>query len=108
LRAEVHYREQCIRELDRERAALLREDTVRDARRHTSELYTQAQAAKLDLVREAYLTAEGLEHTEFRPAAWWLFVLDPGGAWFREVREQARAYLEPLSCCAPQPHEDGR
>lgn len=103
LRSEIHNREIRMRELDRERVALLREDRVQQARRRSMELATQAQAAKLEIVRNAYLCAEGLEHTEHRPSAWWLLLLDPDGTWFREIRKGTEAYLEPLSCCLPKP-----
>lgn len=101
LRQSLHDCEHRMRELDRRRAALLREESVQESRRRTEELYAQAQAAKLEIVRDAFLAAEGLEHTEHRPSAWWLLLLDPDGGWFREIRAHTGAYLEPLSCCLP-------
>jgi hypothetical protein len=102
LRQRIYGLGQSLRALERERIALLQEEAVRFARQRLDELQLQAQAAKLDVVRNAFLTAEGLEHTDYRPAAWWLLLLSPNGQWFREIREKTQAYLEPLSCRPPQ------
>ncbi len=101
LRSRIAARQTDLRDLSRERAGLLRESRVTEAREQVARLQLESQAAQLEVVRNAWLTAEGLEHGDHRPAAWWLLLLDPSGAWFRELRSRARAYLEPLSCCYP-------
>ena len=35
-----------------------------------AEIVREVQMAQLELVRNAYLTAESLEHTQLRPTAW--------------------------------------
>jgi hypothetical protein len=102
LRGQIHALQQQMRALERERVALLQDERILQARQRLNELQLQAQAAKLDVVRNAFLTVEGLEHTDYRPAAWWLLLLSPEGRWFREIRAQTQAYLEPLSCRPPQ------
>ena len=61
--------------------------------------------ARLDLVRNAYLTIEGLEHTQLRPTAWWLPLVDPSGAWFDAVVAGTQARLEPLGM-KPSAHKN--
>lgn len=74
---------------------------VREARSGLMELSCKAQAAKLELVRNAILTSRGLRATCNRPTAWWLPLLSPDGAWFRAVANGTKAYLEPLSPQVP-------
>ena len=53
--------------------------------------------ARLDLVRDAYLTTESLEHTQLRPTSWWLPLVDPTGAWFEAMAAGTQARLEALA-----------
>lgn len=97
-----------IRDLERdlqavraEREALVRSAEVIDARRRRMEIDYQAQTEKLGLVRDALTASRGMERTDFRPSAWWLLLVSPDGAWFREIVDRARAYLEPVSPSEP-------
>ena len=56
----------------------------------------EAHLARLHLVRDAYLTVEGLEHTNYRPTAWWLPLVTPGGEWLSAMAAGTQARLEPL------------
>ena len=47
--------------------------------------------------RNALQTIHGLPHTSHRPSAWWFPLLDPSGAWLREVAHTAHFSLEPLA-----------
>jgi hypothetical protein len=56
----------------------------------------EAGMARLNLVRTAILTGSGLVHTEHRPAAWWLPMVDSTGCWFDGIARTAEVYLQPL------------
>ena len=81
----------------RQRRLLERGPEATAARARIAEIVWGAQMARLDLVRDAYLTIEGLEHTQLRPTAWWLPLVDPTGAWFAAVAAGTQARLESLA-----------
>ena len=81
----------------RQRRLLERGPEATEARARIAEIVWGAQMARLDLVRDAYLTIEGLEHTQLRPTAWWLPLVDPTGAWFAAVAAGTQARLESLA-----------
>ncbi len=89
-----------LAEFRRQRRLLERGRDAAQAREMLAALTTQAQMARLVLVRDAHLTVDGLEHTHLRPTSWWLPLVDPSGAWFEAIVEGTQARLEYLT--APQ------
>jgi len=81
----------------RQRRLLERGPEATEARARISGIVRGAQMARLDLVRDAYLTIEGLEHTQLRPTSWWLPLVDPTGAWFAAMAAGTQARLESLA-----------
>jgi hypothetical protein len=70
------------------------EEAARDDRRQAIE--TLGEREKALRVRDAWMTAEALTHTQPRPTAWWFPVVDPGGAWFSAVSETAEFHWQTL------------
>lgn len=86
-----------LAEFRRQRRLLERGPEANAARARMTEIVREAQMARLDLVRNAYLTIESLEHTQLRPTAWWLPLVDPTGAWFEAMAAGTQARLEALA-----------
>ena len=86
-----------LAEFRRQRRLLERSPEAVAARNRITEIVRDAQMARLDIVRNAFLTLEGLEHTQLRPTAWWLPLVDPTGAWLNAMASGTRARLEPLA-----------
>ncbi len=86
-----------LAEFKRQRRKLERSPEAVAARGRMSEIVRDAQMARLELVRAAFLTLEGLEHTQLRPSAWWLPLVDPTGAWLEAMASGTKARLEPLA-----------
>jgi len=84
-------------EFRRQRRRLERSPEAAEARSRITEIVRDAQMARLNMVRNAFLTLEGLEHTQLRPSAWWLPLVDPTGAWLNAMASGTRARLEPLA-----------
>ena len=85
-----------LTEFRRQRRRLERSLEAGQARARIEEIAREAHLARLHLVRDAYLTAEGLEHTNYRPTAWWLPLVTPGGEWLSAMAAGTQARLEPL------------
>jgi hypothetical protein len=85
-----------IGELCDERSEILRGEKATLIRSQIDKLETEAEMTRMSLVRDALLTKTGLIHTQHRPAAWWLPMVDPCGNWFRRVAETTELYLEDL------------
>ena len=86
-----------LSEFRRQRRLLERGPEATAARARLAEIVRDAQMARLDLVRNAFLTAEGLAHTHLRPTAWWLPLVDPTGAWLDTMAAGTQARLEELT-----------
>ncbi|MCC6728175.1 MAG: hypothetical protein IT208_02430 [Chthonomonadales bacterium] len=86
----------AIADLRAHRLELERGAQAGPARRRLAEIEAEAAMARLGLVRSAILTVEGLPHTQHRPAAWWIPMVDPSGAWFDGIVRRTEAYLEPV------------
>ncbi|MBV9849475.1 MAG: hypothetical protein JO250_07290 [Armatimonadetes bacterium] len=85
-----------IAEFRRQRRLLERGPEARQARARIEAITREAQMARLRLVRDAFLTVEGLEHTNYRPTAWWLPMVTPGGEWLSAMAAGTQARLEEL------------
>ncbi len=81
----------------RQRRLLERCVEAKQARALMAHVVQEAQIARLDLVRNAYLTIEGLEHTHLRPTAWWLPLVNPTGEWFAAMVSSTQAQFESLT-----------
>ncbi len=85
-----------INSLKQRRYSIERGPDVEQTRERLAQIETRAEMARLQLVRNALLTTEGLTHTNHRPSVWWLPILDPSGDWFRRLADTAEVYTEPL------------
>lgn len=71
------------------RRALKRKPEVAAREKRRRVLEGEADRERAQRVRDAYMTAAALRHTQPRPSAWWFPAVDPSGAWFRAVAETA-------------------
>jgi len=85
-----------IARLRSERRAIEREGDAAEARAQVLAIEAEAARERLRLVRDALLTRDSLTHTEHRPTAWWVPLVDPCGRWFNQIAEGTRFYIEPL------------
>lgn len=97
IRARISATRMLLTEFKRQRRKLERSPEAVAARDRISEIVREAQMARLELVRAAFLTLEGLEHTQLRPSAWWLPLVDPTGTWLNAMASGTKARLEPLA-----------
>ena len=86
-----------LSEFKKQRRKLERGPEAVATRNRIAEIVRDAQMTQLELVRAAFLTVEGLEHTQLRPSAWWLPLVDPSGAWLDAMASGTKARLEPLA-----------
>ncbi len=79
-----------------ERVELERSEAVLTARRTLVEIEYQAELERLRRVRDAITVSRGLRYTNYRPSAWWLPTVSPGGEWFARLSESATAHIEEI------------
>lgn len=85
------------RALQDEQHALVTSERVRAIHARRRALETDAEVARIEIVREAVIASQGLVRSGHRPSAWWFPLVCPGGGWFEETMRAASYYLEPLS-----------
>lgn len=97
IRERISAAKSLLAEFKRQRRKIERSPDAAQARSRMTEIVRDAEMARLELVRAAFLTLEGLEHTQLRPSAWWLPLVDPTGAWLDAMASGTKARLEPLA-----------
>ena len=73
-----------------------KDETAIEFRATIEKLESQAELARLLLVRDAIRASESLRQNNVRPTAWWLPMVSPGGQWFDAIATTARARIEAL------------
>ncbi len=91
-----HGIKQEIFSLKNQRLTLERGNQAIEARSTIKNIEIAAELARLELIRNLLLTCDGLEHTNHRPSAWWIPMLDPSGQWFEEIVQTTELYTEKL------------
>lgn len=84
-----------IKRLNTERLRVANAPEAKGLHTRADELECAAERARLELIRCAFLTAEGLPQTHARPAAWWFLLLSR--AWFNACAEGLQARIENLA-----------
>lgn len=65
-------------------------------RARIEQLESEAELARLLLVRDAMRASESLRQNNVRPTAWWLPMVSPDGQWFDAIATTAKARIEAL------------
>lgn len=98
--AEIQEEKQVLKSrlilLRAEISQVLRGSEAKVIRTRLHDIEIEAETARLKIVRNAYLTIEGLSHTSYRPSAWWIPALDRTGNLFKQLVATTELYLEPL------------
>jgi hypothetical protein len=92
-------RRDCIASIAETKARRMdveRGESALDLRAQIDSIEARAGSARLNLVRNAILTCSGLTHTDHRPSAWWLPMVDRSGCWFERIAQTTKLYLQPL------------
>jgi hypothetical protein len=94
---QVRFAMMTVRDLKIQRRQLEWGTEAVEARTTLRRIESEAERAKARLARNAIQAVYGLEHTDYRPSAWWFPLVDPSGAWFQRLAETAEYYEEPLT-----------
>ncbi|MCS7065839.1 MAG: hypothetical protein NZL85_06125 [Fimbriimonadales bacterium] len=86
---------QQLRQLLAQRLRIGRTPDLLAVRERVQQLEYEAERTRIELARNAILTAEGLALTNARPTAWWFLLVSE--AWFRASAQRTEIYLESLS-----------
>jgi hypothetical protein len=97
IRDKIHSTWEHLRTLNEQRLSLERDSQTQQVRQRVRQIEREAELARMGLVRNAILTAGGLNLTNARPAWWWFYLLSPGGEWFRANAGKTEAYLDKLT-----------
>jgi hypothetical protein len=84
------------RRLRIERRSLERSQEIVEARAKLKAIILEVERARMETVKTAFLTVDGLTHTDYRPTAWWFTLVDPTNKWIDAVRQTASARWEHL------------
>ncbi len=96
LLAQSHETRAEIDDLKATRLGIERGEAMTRARETASTIEIAAEVKRMDMIRDALLTSEGLPHTHHRPSAWWLPMVDRTGGWFDRIATSTEIYLQPL------------
>lgn len=91
----LHALKAQTRHLNAERQRVGHAPDAEALRARVHALECEAERARLERIRDAYLTAEGLQQTHARPAAWWFLLI--WRAWFEACAARLQARLETLA-----------
>ncbi|MCS7301059.1 MAG: hypothetical protein NZ556_05845 [Fimbriimonadales bacterium] len=83
-----------LKRLNSERLRVANAPEAQNLHARADALECQVERARLERIRCAFLTCEGLPYTHARPAAWWMLLLSPN--WFHACADGLQARLEPL------------
>jgi hypothetical protein len=86
-----------LMQLGQQQRQAAQSDEVTKAHRRRREIELEAELKRLRLIREATISSEGLENANRRPSGWWIPLVSPDGAWFRQISKTAECYWEPMS-----------
>ncbi|MEP6757419.1 MAG: hypothetical protein ABJA67_18095, partial [Chthonomonadales bacterium] len=82
--------------LKAKRFAIERSEVATALRDAINYIENKAELQRQSLVTTAILTITSLEHTNHRPTAWWLPMVDRSGVWFNRVAQTTEFYLQPM------------
>ena len=94
MRAQVRQWSRVIRNWRADLRRAERSESVLELREIIRRINLDAQSTKLEHVRAALITSAALPHTNARPTAWWLPLVDPSGKWLSAMVNKAEARLE--------------
>ncbi|MCS6919331.1 MAG: hypothetical protein NZM28_06140 [Fimbriimonadales bacterium] len=83
-----------IKRLNTERLRVANAPEAQGLHARADALECEAERARLERIRCAFLASEGLPQTHARPAAWWMLLLSPD--WFQACADGLQARLETL------------